>query len=175
MVWRGPELGIEPGTSRTRCQHSTTRLSRRRWLPLNRTLKKFEPNELKATGHMWIIVLKSTSLMSTSQNTWPNGINLTYSTALTWTPQKSWPELLIKWCPDIWSSTVLVINLYFVFSFLALLFTMHWFNNLWTVSVIEAGFYLQFWQEDPDLYGVRRSGRNKKEPTRYNIGVNIFV
>ena len=32
LVWRGPWLGIEPGTSRTRCQHSTTRLSRRRSL-----------------------------------------------------------------------------------------------------------------------------------------------
>ena len=30
LLWRGPWLGIEPGTSRTRCQHSTTRLSRRR-------------------------------------------------------------------------------------------------------------------------------------------------
>ena len=30
LVWRGPWLGIEPGTSRTRCQYSTTRLSRRR-------------------------------------------------------------------------------------------------------------------------------------------------
>ena len=28
LVWRGPWLGIEPGTSRTRSQHSTTRLSR---------------------------------------------------------------------------------------------------------------------------------------------------
>ena len=28
LVWRGPWLGIERGTSRTRCQHSTTRLSR---------------------------------------------------------------------------------------------------------------------------------------------------
>ena len=27
LVWRGPWLGIEPGTSRTRCQYSTTRLS----------------------------------------------------------------------------------------------------------------------------------------------------
>ena len=26
LVWRGPWLGIEPGTSHTRCQHSTTRL-----------------------------------------------------------------------------------------------------------------------------------------------------
>mgnify|MGYP006890254377 CR=1 FL=1 len=31
LVWRVPCLGIEPGTSRTRSQHSTTRLSRRRW------------------------------------------------------------------------------------------------------------------------------------------------
>ena len=30
LVWRGPLLGIEPGTSRTRSQHYTTRLSRRR-------------------------------------------------------------------------------------------------------------------------------------------------
>ena len=34
LVWRGPWLGIEPGTSRTRCHHSTTRLSRRRWTRL---------------------------------------------------------------------------------------------------------------------------------------------
>ena len=32
LVWRGPLLGIEPWTCRTRCQHSTTRLSRRRFL-----------------------------------------------------------------------------------------------------------------------------------------------
>ena len=30
LVWCGPWLGIEPGSSRTRSQHSTTRLSRRR-------------------------------------------------------------------------------------------------------------------------------------------------
>ncbi|XP_052277549.1 chromodomain-helicase-DNA-binding protein 1-like isoform X3 [Dreissena polymorpha] len=30
----------------------------------------------------------------------------------------------------------------------------------------------KFWQEDPDLYGVRRSGRAKKEPTRYNVGLD---
>ena len=30
LVWRGPWLGIEPRTSRTRSQHYTTRLSRRR-------------------------------------------------------------------------------------------------------------------------------------------------
>ena len=28
LVWRGPWLGIEPGTSRTRSQHTNTRLSR---------------------------------------------------------------------------------------------------------------------------------------------------
>ncbi|XP_060556043.1 chromodomain-helicase-DNA-binding protein 1-like isoform X4 [Ruditapes philippinarum] len=28
----------------------------------------------------------------------------------------------------------------------------------------------EFWQEDPDLYGVRRSSRARQEPTRYNIG-----
>ena len=32
LVWRDPWLGIEPGTSRTRGQHYTTRLSRRRSL-----------------------------------------------------------------------------------------------------------------------------------------------
>ena len=31
LVWRGPWLGIGSGTSRTRSQHYTTRLSRRRW------------------------------------------------------------------------------------------------------------------------------------------------
>ena len=31
LVWRGPWLGIEPGTSRTQSQHYTTRLSRRQW------------------------------------------------------------------------------------------------------------------------------------------------
>ena len=31
LVWRGPWFGIEPGTSRTRSQYSTTRLSRRRY------------------------------------------------------------------------------------------------------------------------------------------------
>ena len=31
LVWRGPWLGIEPGTSRTRSQQYTTRISRRRY------------------------------------------------------------------------------------------------------------------------------------------------
>ena len=34
LVWRGPWLGIEPGSSRTQSQHSTTRLSRRRFLSI---------------------------------------------------------------------------------------------------------------------------------------------
>ena len=34
LVWRGPWLGVEPGTSRTRSQHYTTRLSRRWYFPL---------------------------------------------------------------------------------------------------------------------------------------------
>ena len=37
LVWRGPSQAIEPGTSRTRSQHSNTRLSRRRL----RTLKQW--------------------------------------------------------------------------------------------------------------------------------------
>ena len=35
LVWGGPWLGIETGTSRTRSQHYTTRLSRRRYCGLN--------------------------------------------------------------------------------------------------------------------------------------------
>ena len=31
LVWRGPWLGIEPGKSRTRSRHYTTRISRRRF------------------------------------------------------------------------------------------------------------------------------------------------
>ena len=32
LVWRSPWLGIEPGTSRSRSQYSSTRLSRRRYI-----------------------------------------------------------------------------------------------------------------------------------------------
>ena len=32
LVWRGPWLGIEPGTSRTQSHHYTTRISRRRYI-----------------------------------------------------------------------------------------------------------------------------------------------
>ena len=32
LVWRGPWLGIEPGTSRIQSKHSTTRLSSWRWV-----------------------------------------------------------------------------------------------------------------------------------------------
>ena len=38
LVWRGPWLGIEPGTSRTRSQHYTTRLARRQFKPIEREL-----------------------------------------------------------------------------------------------------------------------------------------
>ena len=37
LVWRGPWLGIVPGTSRTRSQHYTARLSRRRYLHIVKT------------------------------------------------------------------------------------------------------------------------------------------
>ena len=43
LVWRGPWLGIEPGTSRTRCEHSTTRLSRRHSYPDSRPYFKLQP------------------------------------------------------------------------------------------------------------------------------------
>ena len=39
LVWRGPWLGIEPGTSRTRSQHYTTRLSRRRFTKIDSCLQ----------------------------------------------------------------------------------------------------------------------------------------
>ena len=39
LVWRGPWLGIEPGTSPTRSQHYTTRLSRRRILTRMKTIR----------------------------------------------------------------------------------------------------------------------------------------
>ena len=42
LVWRGPWLGIGPGTSRTRSQHYTTRLSRRRLKVLwHKTLNQY--------------------------------------------------------------------------------------------------------------------------------------
>ena len=43
LWWRGPWLGIEPGITRTRCQHSTTRLSRRRLISLW-TFYRFHPS-----------------------------------------------------------------------------------------------------------------------------------
>ena len=44
------------------------------------------------------------------------------------------------------------------------------YMNMWCIWICY--FLSQWWQENPDLYGVRRSGRCKKEPTRYNIGVS---
>ena len=37
LVWRGPCRGIEPGSSRTRSQHFTTRLSKRRFKIIRRS------------------------------------------------------------------------------------------------------------------------------------------
>ena len=41
LVWRGSWLGIKPGTSRTRGQHYTTRLSRRRFPHIYDTVRAF--------------------------------------------------------------------------------------------------------------------------------------
>ena len=43
LVWRGPWLGIEHGTARTQCQHSTTRLSRRRYTEYKFLIIKSSP------------------------------------------------------------------------------------------------------------------------------------
>ena len=48
LVWRGPWLGIEHGTSCTRSQHYTTRLSRRRWFIHN-------IGGFTWTGYVWTI------------------------------------------------------------------------------------------------------------------------
>ena len=42
LEWRGPWLGIEPGISRTRSQHSTTRLLRRRCCDSNFEVNIFQ-------------------------------------------------------------------------------------------------------------------------------------
>ena len=49
LVWRGHWLGIEPGTSRTRSQHYTTRLSMRRSLTGDRT--RYVPHSKPALYH----------------------------------------------------------------------------------------------------------------------------
>lgn len=33
---------------------------------------------------------------------------------------------------------------------------------------------LQFWEEDPEIYGVRRSGRQRKEPERFNVMLEVL-
>ena len=43
LVWRGPWLGIEPWTSRTRSQHYTTRISRKRNICLEVNLMNVGP------------------------------------------------------------------------------------------------------------------------------------
>ena len=61
LVWRSPWLGIEPGTSRTRSQHSTTRLSRRRfwiWILYSFiTLRSQNDCTFKYEWHIYLFVL----------------------------------------------------------------------------------------------------------------------
>ena len=62
LVWRGPWQGIEPGTSRTRSQHSTTRISRRRSLTgdwtrdLPRTRSQHSTTRL--SSRRWLVVVQ---------------------------------------------------------------------------------------------------------------------
>ena len=35
-------------------------------------------------------------------------------------------------------------------------------------------FLKQVWDQAPDLYGIRRSGRSRREIVRYNVGVSLF-
>ena len=51
LLWRGPCLGIGPGTSRNRSQHSTTRLSRRRYMDIIKISRQQTP---VLQGHVWI-------------------------------------------------------------------------------------------------------------------------
>ena len=64
LVWHGLWLGIEPGTSRTQSQHSTTRLSRRRLFTFEKKLLPFNP------------VNKSTKSFNQDGNTICHPVNL---------------------------------------------------------------------------------------------------
>ena len=55
LVWRGPWLEIEPGTSRTRSQHYTTRLSRRRWCKSN--IQAYKYCQFRSFTYVALIVL----------------------------------------------------------------------------------------------------------------------
>ena len=54
LVWRGPWLGIEPGTSCTRSQHYTTRLSRRLCDSLSKCWELCD--SLSNVETMWFII-----------------------------------------------------------------------------------------------------------------------
>ncbi len=34
-------------------------------------------------------------------------------------------------------------------------------------------FLMQFWEECPDIYGIRRSGRNRRVPERLDVEVEV--
>lgn len=36
-------------------------------------------------------------------------------------------------------------------------------------DVLNYGFLLKCWENNPDVYGIRRSGRERKEPERLNV------
>ena len=73
LVWRGPWLGIEPGTSRTRSQHYTTRLLRRRyyyeiWKHSQQHSAQLLIYRVHETGHTrcwgWIMLVDITLIFS---------------------------------------------------------------------------------------------------------------
>ena len=61
LVWRGPWLGIEPGTSRTQSHHSTTRLSRRDLLQtisytVSNSKKELFSHKTTWTSNVWKVI-----------------------------------------------------------------------------------------------------------------------
>ena len=81
LVWHSPWLGIEPGTSCTRCLHYTTRLSRRRWpwiiwVTMNSWLWVTMNSWLWVTMNSWLWVTMNSWLWVTMnswllKNIWP--------------------------------------------------------------------------------------------------------
>ena len=63
LVWRGPWQGIEPGTSRSRSQHSTTRLSRRRYLLVEKELYQTSKRDLSSKFEINVLVLQRNVLV----------------------------------------------------------------------------------------------------------------
>ena len=88
LVWRGPWLGIEPGTSCTRSQHSTTRLSRRRFISVMKLLIIFS-NRLN--------VLPEILCRSNNNNNYNSRIFLIYgSSTYIWSIFRSYELFLSK-------------------------------------------------------------------------------